>query len=178
MVTNGGNAGSAWAALTRSFMEYCVLGWDNLPRILLMYYTNFVSSPEGYFHTVICNSQEYRNTTVNHDLHYIAWDNPPGQHPLVLTLKDFHNMTKSGAAFARKFDEDDAVLDIIDRQLLGRAPGHFTPGGWCVGREANVDPCAVKGDANVLRLGPGSRRVGNLVSHLLAPEMLPVSQCI
>jgi hypothetical protein len=170
--------GSAWAALTRSFMEYCILGWDNLPRILLMYYTNFVSSPEGYFHTVICNSQEYRNTTVNHDLHYIAWENPPGQHPLVLTLKDFHNMTKSGAAFARKFDEDDAVLDIIDRQLLGRAPGHFTPGGWCVGREANVDPCAVKGDATVLRLGPGSRRVGNLVSHLLAPEMLPASQCI
>jgi protein xylosyltransferase len=96
MVTNGGNARSAWAALTRSFMEYCILGWDNLPRVLLMYYTNFVSSPEGYFQTVICNSQEYCNTTVNHDLHYIAWDNPPGQHLLVLTLKDFYNMTKSG----------------------------------------------------------------------------------
>lgn len=109
------------------------MGWDNLPRILLMYYTNFVSSPEGYFHTVICNSQEFKNTTVNHDLHYIAWDTPPKQHPLSLTLKDFQNMTRSGAPFARKFDKDDPVLNFIDKQLLGRSPGKFTPGGWCIG---------------------------------------------
>lgn len=109
------------------------MGWDNLPRKLLMYYTNFVSSPEGYFHTVICNSQEFRNTTVNHDLHYIAWDNPPKQHPLSLTLKDFQNMSKSGAPFARKFDREDPVLAFIDKQLLGRAPGRLTPGGWCIG---------------------------------------------
>ncbi|GAA0141723.1 glycosyltransferase [Lithospermum erythrorhizon] len=53
--------GSAWTVLSRSFSEYCILGWDNLPRTLLLYYTNFVS----------------KNTTVNHDLHYISWDNPP-----------------------------------------------------------------------------------------------------
>jgi hypothetical protein len=99
------------------------MGWDNLPRILLMYYTNFVSSPEGYFHTLICNSQEFKNTTVNHDLHYIAWDTPPKQHPLSLSLKDFQNMTRSGAPFARKFDKDDPVLNFIDKQLLGRTPG-------------------------------------------------------
>lgn len=109
------------------------MGWDNLPRVLLMYYTNFVSSPEGYFHTVLCNSPEFKNTTVNHDLRYIAWDNPPKQHPLALTLKDFQNMTSSGAPFARKFSKDDPVLSFIDKQLLGRSPGMFSPGGWCVG---------------------------------------------
>jgi len=111
------------------------MGWDNLPRVLLMYYTNFVSSPEGYFHTVICNSQEFKNTTVNHDLHYIAWDTPPKQHPLSLTLKDFQNMSKSGSPFARKFEREDPVLTFIDKQLLGRAPGRFTPGGWCIGMD-------------------------------------------
>lgn len=112
------------------------MGWDNLPRLALMYYTNFVSSPEGYFHTVICNSQEFRNSTVNHDLHYIAWDNPPKQHPLSLTIRDFQNMTRSGAAFARKFDRDDAVLGFIDKQLLGRGViEQFTPGGWCIGTD-------------------------------------------
>ncbi|KAI9116166.1 hypothetical protein K1719_013096 [Acacia pycnantha] len=36
--------GSEWVVLTRSFLEFCVWGWDNLPRTLLMYYTNFMSS--------------------------------------------------------------------------------------------------------------------------------------
>ena len=57
--------------LSHSFVEYLVWGWDNLPRTLLMYYTNFVSSPESYFHTVICNVPEYVPTVINHDMHYI-----------------------------------------------------------------------------------------------------------
>ncbi|KAI7726318.1 hypothetical protein M8C21_008116, partial [Ambrosia artemisiifolia] len=39
--------GSAWMMLSRPFVEYCLWGWDNLPRIVLMYYANFLSSPEG-----------------------------------------------------------------------------------------------------------------------------------
>ncbi|KAF2317988.1 hypothetical protein GH714_041313 [Hevea brasiliensis] len=41
--------GSAWMMLSRPFVEYCLWGWDNLPRIVLMYYANFLSSPEGKF---------------------------------------------------------------------------------------------------------------------------------
>ncbi|XBI00661.1 hypothetical protein VPH35_129625 [Triticum aestivum] len=40
--------GSAWIMLTKSFLEYCIWGWDNLPRTLLMYYVNFISSPEAW----------------------------------------------------------------------------------------------------------------------------------
>lgn len=170
--------GSAWVALTRNFIEYCVWGWDNLPRTVLMYYTNFVSSPEGYFHTVICNTREFRNTTVNHDLHYIAWDNPPKQHPLSLGLGDFENMKKSGAAFARKFERDDPVLDKIDRELLGRSEDRFTPGGWCVGsHKKGKDPCVEKGDLSVLRPGPGAKRFERLILKLLAPESFRANQC-
>ncbi|KAJ0474355.1 putative glycosyl transferase, family 14, beta-glucuronosyltransferase GlcAT14A/B/C [Helianthus annuus] len=78
--------GSAWMVLSRPFIDFCIWGWDNLPRTVLMYYANFISSPEGYFHTVICNAKEFRNTTVNSDLHFISWDNPPKQHPHYLTL--------------------------------------------------------------------------------------------
>ncbi|TKY50344.1 Xylosyltransferase 1 [Spatholobus suberectus] len=97
--------GSAWMALSKSFIDYCIWGWDNLPRTVLMYYSNFISSPEGYFHTVICNAQEFRNTTVNNDLHFIAWDNPPKQHPHYLTLDDMGRMVGSNAPFARKFPQ-------------------------------------------------------------------------
>lgn len=162
--------GSAWVMLTRSFVEYCIWGWDNLPRTILMYYTNFISSPEGYFHTVICNTEEFRNTAISHDLHYIAWDNPPKQHPVSLSMKDFDNMVKSGAPFARKFAKDDPVLDKIDRELLGRR-NRFAPGGWCVGRsDGESDPCALRGDDSVFKVGPGAERLRELLRKLLSED--------
>ena len=39
-------AGSAWVTLSRPFVEYVIMGWENLPRLALMYFTNTVSSPE------------------------------------------------------------------------------------------------------------------------------------
>ncbi|KAL5986878.1 Beta-glucuronosyltransferase GlcAT14A [Asimina triloba] len=163
--------GSAWVMLTRSFLEYCIWGWDNLPRTLLMYYTNFVSSPEGYFHTVICNSNEFRNSSVSHDLHYIAWDNPPKQHPLILSMKNFDEMVKSGAPFARKFERDDPVLDKIDRELLGRSEGRFAPGAWCIGSsDDGADPCSSRGDDAVFHPGPGAKRLRELFQKLMSGD--------
>lgn len=170
--------GSAWVILTRSFIEYCIVGWDNLPRIMLMYYTNFVSSPEGYFHTIICNTKEFRNTTVNFDMHYLKWDNPPKQHPLLLSLDNFKEMNDSGAPFARKFAMDDPVLDKIDNELLGRKPEFFTPGGWCVGKGDNgTDPCTVVGDSSVIKPGPGAKRLEQLVLRLLSETNFRPNQC-
>ncbi|PHT63765.1 hypothetical protein T459_32451 [Capsicum annuum] len=63
--------GSAWMILSRAFVEYCIWGWDNIPRNLLLHYSNFVSSPEGYFQTVVCNAPEFTSTVINHDIHYI-----------------------------------------------------------------------------------------------------------
>lgn len=162
--------GSAWVILTRSFVEYCIWGWDNFPRTLLMYYTNFVSSPEGYFHTVICNSEEFRSTAIGHDLHYIAWDTPPKQHPISLTLKDFNKMVNSSAPFARKFRKDDPVLDKIDKELLGRT-NRFAPGAWCNGSSSDrADPCSVVGDDSVFRPGPGANRLHELMNKLLSED--------
>ncbi|KAL0669775.1 hypothetical protein Bca4012_032479 [Brassica carinata] len=170
--------GSAWMALSRPFIDYCIWGWDNLPRTVLMYYSNFLSSPEGYFHTVLCNAEEFKNTTVNSDLHYIAWDNPPKQHPHHLTLADMDRMVNSNAPFARKFRREDPVLDTIDEELLNRGPGMPTPGGWCIGRHENgTDPCAVIGDTDVIRPGLGARRLETLVTSLLSPENFRPKQC-
>ncbi|PNX85698.1 xylosyltransferase 1-like protein, partial [Trifolium pratense] len=106
--------GSVWMMLSHQFVEYILWGWDNLPRIVLMYYANFLSSPEGYFHTVICNAEEFRNTTVNHDLHFISWDNPPKQHPHYLTAEHYQSMVESNAPFGRKFGRNEPLLDKID----------------------------------------------------------------
>ncbi|XP_010924638.2 beta-glucuronosyltransferase GlcAT14A-like [Elaeis guineensis] len=165
--------GSAWMALTREFVEYCVWGWDNLPRTLLMYYTNFVSSPEGYFHTVICNTPEFAHTVVNHDLHYISWDVPPKQHPHILSLADVPRMIGSNAPFARKFGSNDTVLDKIDADLLGRKNGSFVPGGWCVGSP----PCSAIGDPTWLKPGPGADRLAKLMERVVRSELFALKQC-
>ncbi|KAK1404583.1 beta-glucuronosyltransferase GlcAT14A [Heracleum sosnowskyi] len=171
--------GSAWTMLSRSFAEYCIMGWENLPRTLLLYYTNFVSSPEGYFQTVICNSEEYKNTTVNHDLHYIAWDNPPKQHPRLLGLRDYQKMILSHRPFARKFKQDHRVLDKIDRYLLNRQNGEFTYGGWCFKRENITENCSgLQAEKyGVLRPGTGARRLRSLLRKTLYIDDFEIRQC-
>ncbi|GAA0160021.1 glycosyltransferase [Lithospermum erythrorhizon] len=163
--------GSAWMILSRAFVEYCVWGWDNLPRTLLMYYSNFVSSPEGYFQTVVCNAPQFIPTVINHDMHYISWDNPPKQHPHTLSLNDTTKIIASGAAFARKFKQDDPVLDMIDKELLGRRNGSFTPGGWC------EDGCSKVGNPSKLQPGPGAQRLRRLIGNLVLSAKFTQHQC-
>ncbi|GJN38029.1 hypothetical protein PR202_gb27037 [Eleusine coracana subsp. coracana] len=164
--------GSAWVGLTRDFVEYCVWGWDNLPRTLLMYYANFVSG-----------------TCV-----------PPRQHPHALALPDLPRMVASGAPFARKFPRDDPVLDAIDADILHRAHSSspppppssssshppiannngttaaamaFVPGGWC-GEDAN---CREVDNDWVLRPGPGADRLQRLMDRIVRSEAFANSQC-
>lgn len=167
--------GSAWVVLSRSFLEFCIWGWDNLPRTLLMYYTNFLSSSEGYFHTVMCNHKYYQNTTVNHDLHYIEWEDSRKEQPVNLTMDDFDRMVQSGAPFAHKVSESDRVLDKIDRELLKRSVGHFTPGGWCSGQKQ--DHCMVHGSSDAIRPSLSSKRLEKLVVQLLDSDNFRLKQC-
>ncbi|XP_066387079.1 beta-glucuronosyltransferase GlcAT14A-like [Miscanthus floridulus] len=174
--------GSAWTMLSRSFAEYVTMGWDNLPRTLLLYHANIISSPEFYFQTVACNSRRFRNATVNHDLHYIRWDTPPKQHPLYLTARDYRRMLLSGAAFARKFREGDPVLDRIDRDILRRRePGHFSYGGWCSGEGGGVALCSnpqeEPGRRGAIRPGAGSRRLKAMLSKMMSPRNFRRQQC-
>ncbi|KAJ9708356.1 hypothetical protein PVL29_000413 [Vitis rotundifolia] len=170
--------GSPWVILNRSFLEFCILGWDNLPRTLLMYFTNVILSDEGYFHSVICNSPEFRNTTVNNDLRYVIWDSPPKMEPHFLNVSDYDQTVQSGAAFARQFKKDDPVLNMIDEKILKRGRNRVVPGAWCTGRKSWwMDPCSNWGDANVLRPGPQARKLEESVTNLLEDSNSQSNQC-
>ncbi|ONK70096.1 uncharacterized protein A4U43_C05F30220 [Asparagus officinalis] len=165
--------GSAWMVLSREFVYYCVLGYDNLPRTLLMYYTNFISSSEGYFQTVICNAPKFTQTIVNHDLHFIQWDWPPKQHPRTLTLADKSKMIGSNVPFARKFRHNDPVLDRIDVELLGWRNESFVPGGWCEGSPN----CSEVGDSTRLKPGKGAGRLARLMYRIVKSRKSRGNQC-
>ncbi|KAF1863347.1 hypothetical protein Lal_00031232 [Lupinus albus] len=169
---------SQWVILSRSFLEFCLFGWDNLPRKLLMYFTNVKLSQEGYFHSVICNAPEFKNTTVNGDLRYMIWDNPPQMEPHALNVSVYGQMVESGAAFARQFDTNDPVLDIIDKKILQRGRNQVVPGAWCSGRKSWwVDPCSQWGDVNILKPGSQAKKLEESVSALLDDWKSQTNQC-
>ncbi|KAK2971077.1 hypothetical protein RJ640_022632 [Escallonia rubra] len=171
-------SGSQWVILSRSFLEYCILGWDNLPRTLLMYVNNMILSQEVYFHSVICNSPEFKNTTVNGDLRYMVWDNPPRMEPHSLNLSDYDEMIQSGAAFGTQFEKNDAVLDMVDEKILKRGRNRAAPGAWCTGRKSwLMDPCTQWGDVNVLKPGPRVKKLEESVSSLLDDWKSQSNQC-
>ncbi|KAK0573413.1 hypothetical protein LWI29_007721 [Acer saccharum] len=170
--------GSQWFVLSRSFLEFCVFGWDNLPRTLLMYFNNVMLSQEGYFHSVICNAPEFKNTTVNSDLRYMIWDSPPKMEPHFLNVSDYDQMAQSGAVFARQFAKDDSVLNMVDEKILKRGRNRAAPGAWCTGRRSIwMDPCSQWGDVNVLKPGPQAKKLEETITNLLDDWSSQSNQC-
>ncbi|KAG8073446.1 hypothetical protein GUJ93_ZPchr0006g41149 [Zizania palustris] len=169
--------GSSSVILSRKFIEYCIVGADNLPRTMLMYYTNMPLPHRKYFQTVLCNSPEFNRTVVNHDLHYSKWDAPLKNDPRLLTLDDVENMTKSGVAFGTRFSKDDPVLNHIDEEILHRQPGEPTPGGWCLGA-GDASPCSVSGSPDILRPGPAAMKLAKFLAQRLSYRSIYSQQCI
>ncbi|RYQ82922.1 hypothetical protein HN51_058158 [Arachis hypogaea] len=169
--------GSSFSILTR-FLEFCILGADNLPRLLLMYFANTPWSLSNYFPSVLCNSRQFNRTVINQNLLYGMYDNHHHiSDPRPLNSSDFDDMICSGAAFARKFQPDDPVLDLIDQNLLRRSPGSVVPGGWCLGESGN-STCLTWGDANILRPGSGSQRIEKAIVKLLSNGTFRSHQCV
>ena len=170
-------AGSSFAILSRDFVEFCILGTDNLPRTLLMYFSNTPSSLSNYFPTILCNSRQFNRTIINHELKYANFDKPSSEEPRQVTSDDFDAMIRSGAAFAARFKSNDPLLDRIDKEILGRERGYIVPGGWCLGESGN-NTCSVWGDADILRPGSGARRLEKLLVELLSNSTTLSNRCI
>lgn len=83
------------------------------PPSLLRYYAHTRIPSESYIHTVLRNDPTL--TTRNEMLHHARWVASP--HPEWLGSEDLDAILSSRRWFARKFREDDRVLDLLDRVL-------------------------------------------------------------
>jgi len=169
--------GSPWVILNRRFVEYCVFGWENLPRTLLMYFTNVMLPLEGYFHSVACNS-DFRNFTVNNDLRYMVWDNPPQMEPHFLNVTHYDELVGSGVPFARKFKENEPLLDKIDDKVLRRWRHRPVPGAWCTGRRRWFsDPCSQWSNVNIVRPGSQAEKFRTYINQILEESKSSNNSC-
>ncbi|WP_344737793.1 beta-1,6-N-acetylglucosaminyltransferase [Microbacterium awajiense] len=83
------------------------------PPHLLRYYSHTRIPSESYIHTVLRNDPTLVNLPGM--IHFTRWGSSP--HPEWLTVDDLDEMTSSDKWFARKFHEDDPVLDALDERL-------------------------------------------------------------
>lgn len=166
--------GSPWMVLSRGFMEHCIKSWDNFPRKLLMYYANVVSPLESYFHTVLCNSPEFRNTIVNQDLRY----------SVPINVSNYYdNLVNKWAIFARPFKEGDPTLDELDRDILDRQPHGLVSGKWCNNGGHNSSSCSSNSSTNwddIDSLDPGfygQKLQNNLSNFTVGDHYMVTKHC-
>ncbi|KAJ1429218.1 Glycosyl transferase, family 14 [Sesbania bispinosa] len=164
------------------YFKYCVNGWDNLPRKLLMFFTNVVYPLESYFHTVLCNSPEFQNTTVDNNLIYSLFDTDPSESQL-LDLSHYDTMLETGAAFARPFGEGDLVLEKIDDLILNRSSNGLVPGEWCSSNqttkisEGEEELCSLSGNIDAVNPGPFGIRLKTLLAEIVNSRRSRPRQC-
>jgi hypothetical protein len=108
--------GGAYWCLWRECIEYVANFVARRPDVVSFF--RHVDIPdEIFFQTILLNSK-LRDTIVNDNLRYIDWTR--GRRPAILEVRDFEAMRASPKLFARKFDvnQDEMILDLIDRHLL------------------------------------------------------------
>jgi Core-2/I-Branching enzyme len=112
----GPYGGGAYWCLSRQCIEY-VAGFVARRPDVVSFFRHVDIPDEIFFQTILLNS-ELRETIVNDNLRYIDWTR--GRRPAILDVRDFEALRASPKLFARKFDsnQDEMVLDLIDRHLL------------------------------------------------------------
>ena len=112
--------GSQWWTLSMNSVKNIVHSIDTDPTYYDYYkYTHI--SDEMFFQTVVknCNINTEDNI-VNNNLRYIDWSDETTGHPVTLTDVDFDALVNSDRFFARKFEPDSSIMDLLDNKVLNR----------------------------------------------------------
>lgn len=160
--------GSPHVILNHNFVEFVILGWENFPRTLLLYFSNTRSSHKAYFQTLACNLMDFSGSVINSNLRF----NECGDETCTCNHQNrascFNAMLDSGAAFAGNFHVKDPALDMIDSVVLKKGRGMVAPGGWCLGKSwFGMDSCSQWGDIDILRPGPTAKKFEKLLLRLI-----------
>jgi Core-2/I-Branching enzyme len=113
--------GGAYWCLQRECIAYIANFVARRPDVV-SFFRRVDIPDEIFFQTILLNS-ELRDTIVNDNLRYIDWTR--GRRPAILEALDLEALRDSPKLFARKFDvnQDEMILDLIDRHLLQRQGG-------------------------------------------------------
>lgn len=160
--------GSAWFSLTRKCTEKVIEYSHKHPSLLRRFMFTFAPD-EIYIHTVVRHIDYPGKQMGNGNLRYIHWAKRGDNHPMEFDERHFHELSSSGAFFARKFECPNCLnlQDLTDKYLLANEKvthsetgawttrtfaGHFFDGGLSKGLGKLCKVCGVK---NVIDFGCG-----------------------
>lgn len=106
---------SQWFSITPEAIRYIQGYLGRHPEVVRFFRLTW-GVDELIFQTLLYNSP-FRDSLVNDNLRYIDWSEGKAS-PKTLTQADWPAMQASGKFFARKFTENDEVLDRIDQSKL------------------------------------------------------------
>ncbi|WP_439505940.1 beta-1,6-N-acetylglucosaminyltransferase [Sediminibacterium sp.] len=105
---------SQWFTITSEQVGFLIKRLESSPNIV-KFFTYSWAPDEMIFQTLLFNSK-YQKDIVGDNLRYIDWSDRK-QNPKLLSSQDFNAFMQSGKFFARKFQENDDVLDMIDKHI-------------------------------------------------------------
>jgi hypothetical protein len=113
--------GSSYWCLTRECVTYVNAFVRENPDFIGFFKHSFIPD-EMFFQTIILNSP-FKNKVVNDNVRCIDWSQG-GSNPRIWCKQDIEILKRSNGLIARKFDHtvDSEIIDLIDAQLLLRAP--------------------------------------------------------
>ena len=112
---NTAYGGSQWFILS-----YDICKFINNPKnneSVIDIYRNTFASDEGFFQTLLINS-EFKTKITNNNMRYLIFPEKSGGHPKILANDDYQQILQSKALFARKFDINNSrslISNIIKR---------------------------------------------------------------
>lgn len=109
-------ATSMWHTLSRECVKY-ILDFveDKHNEHIVNYYKHTVIPDESFVATILVNSKRF-NLCDDHKryIEFIAGE----PHPKILTEQDYPTLTNGDYHFARKFEPDTKILDLLDAHIL------------------------------------------------------------
>lgn len=106
---------SQWFTISLKHVIFIVNRLELNPKLVRFFKLTWAPD-EFVFQTLLFNSS-FKKDIVRDNLRYIDWSEGK-ENPKLLSVNDFEKLMNSGSYFARKFSENDPVLDLIDKKLI------------------------------------------------------------
>ena len=111
-------------------------------------------------------------------LNVTYYNDPPKMEPRFLNVTHYNEVVESGVPFARKFRENEPLLDKIDDKILRHWWHRPVPGAWCIGRRRWFgDPCSQWSNVNIVRPGPQAEKFHRYMVQILEESKSTNNSC-
>lgn len=104
-----------WCIISRKCLEYLRNFLSNNPQ-LIDYYKKTIAPEESIIATVLANNKSFK--LCNNDMRYSVTGDRQNGYCKTLTMEDYPLLSNENFYWARKFEPNSEILDLLDRKIL------------------------------------------------------------